>query len=156
MKHAALLMLVPLIAACNVQPKNPASGDDKVTINADDSGQVNFNLPFASGSVKLPEGTFKNGDFDIDGVKMIPGGKITGVSVFAADKGANVNLAFSAPASPDQVRAYFLDQFKLKGVQAAAAGDSVSGKTKDGEAFVISVGPAAQGSQGKIAIHSND
>ena len=156
MKRLALLMLVPLVTACNMHSKNPANDNGSVTINASDSGQVEFNLPFVSGSVKLPEGVMKNGEFDIDGVKMVPGGKITGVSVFAADKGSTVDIAFSAPTSPEQVRAYFLDQFKQKGAQVAQAGDAITGKAKDGDAFTITAGPAAQGSQGRIAIQSED
>jgi hypothetical protein len=156
MRLAALSLSVLLLAGCNVHSKNPANDNGTVTINASDNGQVEFNLPFVSGSVKLPEGMMKNGDFDIDGVKMIPGGKVTGVSVFAADKGSNVDIAFSAPTSPDQTRAYFLDQFKQKGADVAQAGDAISGKTTDGDAFTITVGPAAQGSQGKITVHDND
>ena len=156
MKHIALLLPVALLAACNVHSKNPANDNGTVTINASDSGQVEFNLPFVSGTVKLPEGMMQNGDFDIDGVKMVPGGKVTGVSVFAADKGSNVDIAFSAPTSPDQTRAYFLDQFKQKGAEVAQAGDAISGKTTDGDTFTITVAPAAQGSQGKITVHDND
>ena len=155
MRSLALVMLVPLVAACNVDTKNPANGDENVTINASENGQVTFNVPFASGQVKLPEGAMNHSDFDIDGVKMMPGATVTGFSVFAADKGATVHFAFKAPASPDEVRSYFLDQFKAKGVEAAVAGNAVSGKTKDGDAFTIDVEPAAQGSQGKITIQSD-
>ena len=155
MRLAALLVLAPLVAGCNVDTKNPADGDENVTINASENGQVSFNLPFASGQVKLPEGAMNHSDFDIDGVKMMPGATVTGFSVFAADKGATVHFAFKAPASPDQVRAYFLDQFKAKGIEAAVAGNSVSGKSKDGDPFVIDVEPAAQGSTGKITIQSD-
>jgi hypothetical protein len=155
MIRSALWMLVPLLAACDVHSKNPASGDENVTINADESGQVNFNLPFMNGSVKLPEGAMHSGDFDIDGVKMIPGGKITGFSVNAGDKVSTVHFAFRAPASPEEVRAYFVEQFKHRGVAAAQAGDAVSGKTRDGDPFVIQIGPAAQGSEGKITIQDN-
>jgi hypothetical protein len=155
MKRVALLIMVPLVAGCDVRTKNPANDEGKVTINANESGEVNFNLPFVSGNVKLPEGVMENGDFDIDGVKMIPGGKMTGFNVNAGDK-TTINLAFTAPASPDEVRAYFLEQFEKKGVEAAAAGDAVTGKTKDGDSFVINVEPAAQGSQGRIAIQDKD
>lgn len=156
MKRIAYLLPLSLLAACNVHSKNPADGDENVTITANEGGQVEFKLPFVSGSMKLPEGMMKNGEFDIDGVKMVPGGKITGVSVFAQDKGSNVDIAFSAPTPPDQVRAYFLDQFKQKGAEVAQAGEAITGKTRDGSEFTINVGPAAQGSQGKITIHDND
>jgi hypothetical protein len=155
MRRITLMMLVPLVAGCNVHSKNPANGDENVTINAEENGQVTFNLPFASGQVKLPEGMMKNGDFDIDGVKMVPGGTISGFNVDAGDKGATVHLAFKAPGSPDNVRAYFVDQFKAKGVEASASGTGVSGTTKDGDPFVIVVGPAAQGSQGTITIEAD-
>ncbi len=156
MRFAALLILVPTLAGCNVSPKNPANGDENVQINATENGQVTFNLPFASGQVKLPEGAMKSGDFDIDGVKMIPGGTISGFNVDAGNKGGTVNLAFKAPAAPGEVRAYFLDQFKAKGIAATSIGDAVSGKTKDGDTFVIRVEPAATGSSGTIQIQSND
>jgi hypothetical protein len=157
MRFAALLVLVPLVASgCNVHSKNPANGDENVMINASENGQVTFNVPFASGQVKLPEGTFHNGEFDIDGVKMMPGGTISGFNVNAGDKGATVNLAFKAPAAPEEVRAYFLDQFKAKGIEASATGDSVSGKTKDGDPFVITVQAAGQGSEGTIKVQDDD
>jgi len=156
MRSMALLLLVPLVAACNVDTKYPANGDENVMINAAENGQVTFNLPFASGQVKLPEGMMKDGEFDIDGVKMIPGGTMSGLNVDAGDNGATVHLAFKAPASPDNVRGYFLDQFKAKGVTASASGTAVSGTTKDGDAFVIDVAPAGQGSTGTITIQSHD
>ena len=65
-----------------------------------------------------------------------------------------MHLAFNAPKSPDEVRAYFLDQFRQNGDQASQSGNSILGKTKDGEAFVIQIGPAAQGSEGTIAVQS--
>ena len=156
MRSLALLMLVPLVAGCNVDTKYPKDGDENVMINATENGQVTFNLPFASGQVKLPEGMMKDGEFDIDGVKMIPGGTMSGFNVNASDKGATVNLGFKAPASPDDVRTYFLAQFKEKGIEAAVTGDTVSGKTSDGDPFVIKVEPAGQGSQGTITILSDN
>ena len=72
MNRSALLLLVPLLAACNVHSKNPADGDENVSIHADDSGHVSFNLPIAQGQVKLPEGMMNHGDVDIDGVKLMP------------------------------------------------------------------------------------
>ena len=150
----SLLVPAVLLAACHVHGEgNDASN---VAISADENGQVSFNMPFASGKVKIPEGAFHNGQFDIDGVKMIPGGTIHGFSMDAGDKGALVHLAFNAPKSPDEVRAYFLDQFKAKGDEASQNGTAISGKTKDGDTFLIDVQPADGGSQGTIAVQSKD
>lgn len=154
MKHVAFLIILPLLAGCDVHSKNPAN-DDQVSIRANEDGQVSFDVPFASGNVKLPAGSMSSSDFDIEGVKMIPGGRITSFNIDAGDKGATVNFGFKAPGSPDEVRTYFADQFGKKGIDAAVVGDSVSGKTKDGDPFVIRVEPAAQGSQGTITIQSD-
>src|SRR5437762_7904634 len=121
--------LVPLLAEHDVHSSNPANSDENVTITADESGNVAFNLPFVKGQVKVPSGFMHKGDFDIDGVKLMPGSSVTGFSVFARDKGSIVNMSFIAPGSPDDVRSYFVDQFKQKGVEVALAGDAVSGKT---------------------------
>lgn len=156
MNRSSLFLIVSLLAGCTMHSKNPANGDDNVTINADQSGKVAFNLPFVKGEVKMPSGFMHNGSFDIDGVKLMPGSQVTGFSVFARDEGANVQMTFNAPAPPDQVRSYFVDQFRSKGIKAALAGDAVDGKTKDGSAFTIAVSPSGNGSQGTIDIQSKD
>ena len=156
MNRPVLFLLLPLLAGCNVHSKNPAKGDENVTIQADESGNIAFNLPIAEGQIKVPTSFMHNGNFDIDGVKLMPGSSVTGFSVFAKDKGSTVNMSFTAPASPDQVRSYFLDQFKKQGVEVALAGNAVSGQSKDGNAFTINVSPAPQGSQGKIVIQDKD
>jgi hypothetical protein len=156
MKSYALVLLVPLVGACNVHSKNPADGDENVTIQADESGQIAFNLPIAQGQVKVPAGFMHNGNFDIDGVKLMPGSQVTGFSMFARDHGATVNMSFTAPASPDQVRSYFVNQFKDKGIEATVSGDAVTGKSKDGDPFTIQVSPGANGSQGKVVIEDRD
>src|SRR4051794_2432370 len=131
MRSLACLLALAVLGGCNVHSSNPAKADENVSINADEGGNVAFNLPFVKGQVKVPSGFMHNGNFDIDGVKLMPGSQVTGFSVFAADKGSTVNMAFTAPAPPEQVRSYFVDQFRKRGVEAALAGDSVAGKTKD-------------------------
>jgi len=156
MNRSLLLLAVPLLAGCNMHSKNPTNGDDNVTIRADDSGHIEFNLPIAEGKLKVPAGMMHNGDFDIDGVKLMPGSKITGFSLDAHDKAATMQMAFSAPASPDEVRSYYVDQFRKQGVEAALAGDAVQGKTSDGSPFAIHVSPGPVGSQGKIEVQDKD
>ena len=156
MNRALLLVSLALLAGCNVHSKNPANGDENVTITSDEGGNVSFNMPFVKGQVQIPGGLMHNGNFDIDGVKLMPGSQVTGVNVDAHDDGAVVNVAFTAPASPDAVRSYFVDGFKQKGIEASVAGDSVSGKTKDGSPFTIQVASAASGSKGTIVIHAKD
>lgn len=157
MNRTSLLLILPLLAGCNVHSKNPADGDENVSINADGSGQIAFDMPFAQGHIKVPAMMMHKGNIDIDGVKLMPGSSVTGFSVLAGnDKGANVTMAFAAPASPDQVRSYYLDQFRKQGVEVALNGDSVTGKSKDGSPFTINVAPGANGSKGQIQIRDKD
>jgi hypothetical protein len=156
MNRSALLLLVPLLAGCNVHSKNPANGDDNVSIHADDSGNIAFNLPIAEGQVKVPTSMMHNGNVDIDGVKLMPGSSVTGFNVEARNNNATVDISFKAPASPDQVRSYFLDQFRKQGVEAALSGDAVTGKSKDGSPFVIHVEPGPSGSRGKVELQDKD
>jgi hypothetical protein len=152
--RSALILIPLLLAGCNVRANHDS--DENVSINADGSGKVAFDLPFMKGQVKMPAAMMHNGSFDIDGVKLMPGSQVTGFSLDAHDKGATVDMTFTAPAAPDAVRSYFIDQFRQKGVEAGLSGDAVSGKSKDGSPFVIHVSPAASGSNGKIEIQSKD
>ena len=156
MNRLALLFVLPLLAGCNVHSKNPREGDDKVTIKADESGHVSFNLPIAEGQVKVPTGMMHNGNIEIDGVKLMPGSSVTGFNLDAGNAGADIDMSFTAPAPPGQVRSYYMDQFRKQGVEAALNGDTVSGKSKDGNPFTIIVSAAGSGSKGRIEVHDKD
>lgn len=154
MNRSALLILLPLLAGCNVRSNN--SSDDNVTIDANGNGDVALNFPFAKGELKLPSSVIHKGQFDIDGVRMISGGTMTGFHLDSANDVSNVNMNFTAPQSPEQVRSYFVDQFRQKGIRTTLSGNAVSGRSKDGDAFTINVTPASSGSQGTIVIRSKD
>jgi hypothetical protein len=156
MKSSALLLLLPLLAACNVHAKNPANGDENVSVRADDNGHISFNLPIGQGELKVPTAMMHNGNFDIDGVKLPPDSSVNGFSLDAHDKGATVDIGFTNPKSPDEVRSYFIDQFKKQGVDASLSGNSVTGKSKDGSPFTIEVSSSGGGSQGKITVQDKD
>ena len=81
MNRSAFLLLLPLLAGCNVHSKNPAAGDDNVSIHADESGNIAFNLPIAEGKLKVPANFMHEGDVDIDGVKLMPGSSLTGFNL---------------------------------------------------------------------------
>ncbi len=156
MKLMAAVLILPLLGACNVEHKDSAKDDDKVQINGDADGHMSFDLPFAKGEVKLPASMMHGGDFDIDGVKLMPGSKVNGFKINAGDHGSTVNIGFKAPAAPDQVRAYFLDQFKAKGMAASASGDGITGTSKDGSPFTIHLAAADGETQGNIEVQDKD
>ena len=155
-RSLVLLLATSLIGGCHVVSGSAGAGDENVSVRADNDAKLSFNLPFAKGEVNLPQGTMSNGKFDIDGVTMIPGGTIKGFNLDAGNNGALVHLAFVAPRSPDEVRSYFLDQFRHKGDEASRSGDRIAGKARDGSSFVIDVKAAGQGSRGTIAVQSKD
>jgi hypothetical protein len=156
MTRSAFLFLLPLLAGCNIHSKNPANSGDDVTIHADEGGHIAFNLPIAEGQVKIPSGFLHEGDIDIDGVKLMPGSKVTGFNLDSHSGVSNVDMSFTAPVSPDEVRSYYVDQFKRQGVEAALAGDAVTGTSKDGSPFTIQVSQTGSGSVGKIVIQDKD
>ena len=133
--------------------KQPIPVPQGVKVNVA-GGAVDVQGP--KGKLKVPAGMMHNGDFDIDGVKLMPGSSITGFNLDAHDKQATVRMNFKAAASADEVRSYYVEQFKKQGVEAALAGDAVTGKTEDGSPFAIRVSPAASGSTGTIEIQDKD
>ena len=158
MKFVPALTLCLVLAGCNVQAKHDNDKNETVRISASDAdGNVSFDLPFAKGEVKLPDGAVIHGsDVDIDGVKLYPGASVTGFNIDAKDKNSVVSIAFKTPAPADKVRAYFLDEFKKKGVTASASGDAVSGTSKDGSPFQIQVTGTGNESQGTIRLVDSD
>lgn len=143
---------IALLAACDAEVTSKQDSAEKVAISGAADGEVKFDLPFAKGSVKLPAAMMKSADFDIDGVKMYPGASVSGFNVDAQDGKALVDIAFTAPAAPDAVRGYFLEQFKAKGVDAKADGQGISGTSKDGDLFTMNFAADGAGTKGEIRI----
>ena len=156
MNRFALLALPLVLAGCNVHSKDRADGDDNVSVSGDASGNISFDVPFAKGQLKIPSGFMHEGNVDIDGVKLMPGSQVTRFNMNSRDKVSVVEIAFTSPQAPDQVRAYFVDQFHKHGAEASVAGDTVTGKSKDGNPFTIQVSPSGSGSQGKIQAQDDD
>ena len=156
MTRFALLLVLPLIAGCDIHANKDRDSGDKVAIHSDNSGNVSFDLPFAKGQLKLPEGFMNKGDVDIDGVKLMPGSQVKGFNLDSHNDLTNVELAFTTPATPDQVRSYLLDQVKQKGVEATVSGDAVTGKSKDGKPFRIEIAPGPGGTQGKLVVEDHE
>lgn len=156
MKSPVLLMVLPLLGGCSLHSKVPANRDENVSVSADDSGHIGFNLPIGQGQLKVPTSMMHNANFDIDGVKLPPGSSVTGFSLDAHEKAATLDMSFTTGMSVEQVRSYFLDQFQSRGVEAELAGEAVTGKSKDGSPFTIEVVPATNGSRGKIVVHDKD
>ena len=88
---------------------------------------------------------------------LYPGSKIRAINVNAQgdDKTSGkgqVEITFFAPDTPKKVAQYFANKFKDEGGSASLSGTNVSGKTKDGQDYKLSLKPDGNGSKGVLAI----
>lgn len=94
---------------------------------------------------------------------LYPGSKILGVDINSTSNNDNgsseskavVNVKFFAPDEPRKVAQYFANKFKDEGGSASLNGTNVSGKTKDGQDYKLTLDPDGNGSRGLLAITGN-
>ena len=168
MRFAFLIPPMILLAACG-QAEDKKDKTD-VSINAgDEQGGVHITAgkdgsrikiggDGAGIDMKVPDFVDLDieGDFDIDGVKLYPGSNVTTVNVDANAKdgsdNAKVELGFTSPAAPAKAAGWMAGEFAKKGVQVTRTGDTLAGKTKDGDNFTISFAPDGANAKGKVLI----
>jgi hypothetical protein len=171
LKFFPVLVAAAALTACSdskVETARP-DGDAKVdiSVNGDDEasatanaepGRVEVKLPGGlEAKVKVPGGLGKNSEFDIGGVGLYPGAKVGAIAVNAANAGkpggaAVVNIGFSAPADAAAVADWYEQQFAAKNVTIKRTGETLSGKTEDGDDFTLVLTPAAGGASGDLQI----
>ncbi len=168
MRLAFLIPPMILLAACG-QEKETTEGTE-VSINAgDEHGGVQIKTGKDGGNIKIggdgaaididiPDFVDLNieDDFDIDGVKLYPGSKVTKVDVDANDKNgadkATVKLGFTSPAAPAKAADWMAGEFAKKGVKVTRTGDTLAGKDKDGADFRINFAPDGTNAKGEVVI----
>ncbi|WP_374525636.1 hypothetical protein [Sphingopyxis sp.] len=169
MRFAFLIPPMMLLAACGQggdkkdQPEvsiNAGDGKGGVQISTgkDGSGRIKIGGEGAGIDMKLPD--FANldieGDFDIDGVKLYPGSKVTTVNVDANARDgkddAKVELGFTSPAAPAKAADWMAGEFAKKGVKITRTGDTLAGKSRDGDDFTIDFAPDGANAKGKVLI----
>lgn len=124
-----------------------AEGEGMVNIEGDsESGNFELKLPGGvEAKVKVPGGMIDKSDFDIDGVGLYPGAKVGAVNVKAlAGKGegqgsATVKIGFAAPADAAAVADWYQQQFEAKKVAVTRRGETLRGKTEDGDDFTLAL-----------------
>lgn len=130
-----------------------------------DSGKVEIKLPGGlEAKVNIPEGVANNAKFDIDGVGLYPGAKVGSIKVNATGKktdgkkghDATVNIGFTAPADAAVVADWYQQQFDAKKIAVRRSGETLSGKTDDGDDFTLALSPAATGASGLLSIRDTN
>lgn len=169
MRLAFLIAPMMLLAACGSEEEK-AGNATEVSINAEgDGGGVQIRTGKDGGNLKIGgDGAAINidipdfvdldieKDFDIDGVKLYPGSKVTKVDVDASDKAgadkATVRLGFTSPAAPTKAADWMAGEFARKGVKVTRTGDTLAGKDKDGADFRINFVPDGANAKGEVVI----
>ncbi len=170
MQSRATILILPmlaLLAGCHATSKDGDAGAEQgvsISVKDDDGGDtkvaataqgVSVNAPGFSGKLNLPGLSIGGDDIDLDGMKLYPGSKVTGVDVDAhgEDKGL-VRIAFRSDAAPAKIVDYYRTAATDAGYQLAAAGagsdQALSGTKSGGKHFALSVKPGASGATGTI------
>ena len=169
MRLAVLIPPMMLLAACGSEEKKSGEATE-VSINAgDEHGGIQIKTGKDGGNIKISgDGAAIDidipdfvdldieSDFDIDGVKLYPGSKVTKVDVDANDKNgadtATVKLGFTSPAAPKQAADWMAGEFTKKGVEVTRTGDTLAGKDKDGADFRINFIADGATAKGEVVI----
>lgn len=168
----SLLSAVALLAlaACSERKADTATADTTadatVDIGADtDTGKVEISLPGGiEAKVSIPGAMVDKAKFDIDGIGLYPGAKIGLIKVNAMkreDEGssghdATVSIGFTAPADAAAVADWYQQQFDTHKISVRRTGETLSGKTKDGDDFTLALAQVASGAQGTLTIQDTN
>ena len=137
------LILAPalLLAACG----SSDSEGTQISINGDNfsagmgkDGKVAIDVPGFKGNIDLPKIQLDASDFDINGVSLPAGSKITNMDIAGKDGSqGGVRVAFTSPVTPVAVRDWFQGKLAAEGFKLTANGNDLSGTTQDGKAFSL-------------------
>ncbi|HMI17966.1 MAG TPA: hypothetical protein VK533_00340 [Sphingomonas sp.] len=172
MRKSLILCSIPLLAlaACHadVDVSDVGNGQDGDNVHIamqdkkDGGSDVSVNVPGFNANVSLPHINLA-GHMDLDGIKLAPNTKVSGLNVDAHDddKGTNngegvVRMAFTNTDGPAAV----IDHYARSAADAgygdiARTGSSLSAK-KDDKTFAVEIGPDGSGSKGTITITGKD
>lgn len=155
-RFISMLIGLGVLGACNdpderrVSAQNDNGSDVSMSIDGGNSGGP------ARISLSLPSLKLDNPDIDIDGVKLYPGARVTGVDISGQDGGSEGGMIvrFNAETPPATIRDYYLAAFEQKGVTAAARGAGIVGTDHEGKPFRIDLEANDDGTRGAIHIGS--
>lgn len=160
-----LTLVLPLLALAACHAKMDFSDTDKdsanvhVAMNGTGADKVSIKAPGFSADVALPNLDLA-GKMDLDGIRIAPTSKVTGMDAFADDKAGSdagsdkghARLSFTDSGSPAALVAYYKDAATKAGYgEIAATGDTLAAR-KGSTDFALSVHPDGGGSKGTIVV----
>ena len=173
MRKAILVMTVPLVllTACEMKVGKDAGDKDSASLKVGEDGNVaitakdgddgvSVSLPSFDAKVKVPGIELGGDNMDIDGMKLYPGSKLSGINVTdqKGEGNSRVEMRFTSPATPDKVAAYYAnaardEDFSNINVANADGRATLTAKKSDGDDLTITMEPAAGGTtRGQILI----
>lgn len=170
MRFAYLIPPLMLLAACGQEEKT--KDGTEISINAgDEQGGVQITSGKDGGKLKIDADGINldldipdiadlniDSDFDIDGVKLYPGSKITTMDVNADSKNgakdAVVKFGFTAPAATKVAADWMAAEFAKTSTKVTRTGDTLAGTAKDGDDFTIGFTPDGANAKGEVRIVS--
>jgi hypothetical protein len=160
-----VLLLAAPLAACDHGEGtsitlNASDEDGNVVAGVDGAtGRVAINVPGFKGSMTLPKIHLNADNFDMNGVHLYPGSKITTMNIDGrdgkdgSDADGIVRVAFESPADPATVRDWFKDKLSAAGFKLNAEGNGLTGTTDENKPFKLELQPADAGhAKGSITI----
>lgn len=143
MFRAAVLLALPLVA-CAPEGNTSISIENEggnISFSSDESGRAEIKAPGFEGTINLPKIDIDAADFEMNGVKLYPGSRISAFDLKAAESegrdSGKVAVRFEAPASLDKVQAWFRDAMAKQGFKVTPAGNGFAGTTDKGEPVTL-------------------
>ena len=144
------------LAACGESTPEAESNvttEVKIDSHSDRKGEMELKLPGGfEAKIPLPKGAGDKSDFDIDGVGLYPGARVSTVNVRAGEGPAVVTISFAAPGSAPEVAQWYERELLANDVVVKRTGEMLVGRTEDGDDFTLEITQALAGSTGLLTI----
>ncbi|WP_157216718.1 hypothetical protein [Flavisphingomonas formosensis] len=155
---AALAAL--LLSGCNakISANDEDNGTSSVSINTTD-GQFSLDTKDLKANIQMPKMDMDAAHMDVDGVKLYPGTRVSGMNVLADDRQPDrkdrgkVTIVFSSGDAPARLLDYYRKAFSDRGysVAVASSGDMALAAAKPPHKDVrVALQPEGAGSSGTI------
>ena len=167
MRKVMLGLALPLVllAGCSVDAGKDDGGngmasmkvgeDGNVSITASDGADgVSVSIPGFDAKLNVPGVELGGDDMDIDGIKLYPGTEVKGINV-TDQKGAGnsrVEMRFTSPATPDQVRDWFQQRLAKAGFTLKQEGNALTGTTDEKKPFRLDLNGDGTTAKGTIVL----
>ena len=167
MRAIAALASLALLTACNSKSEDKERTVSKTVVidqkavAATGVGENGFKIDTDDfkASLDIPGMTLGGKDFDIDGMKLLPGSQVRGMKVVSreqnGDKNGVVTVSFTSPATPDAVLSHAEAQAKGEGWTVARTATGL-GATKGEKTLAYKVAAAGTATSGTITIEGDD